>query len=280
MPWGNPVGSHLYRLLESVLAACMKVLRAITGVVFGLWVLFASICGAMVIGTCIALPFCWLPRGKRERYTRTACRLWAKFTLLLMMVRLEVTGDANLGRHDGAIVFANHRSWLDPIVLAATFSAGGLSKRQILYIPFIGMYAYLTGSIFFDRRSLKQRLRARDEVVGLVRSGCRLQVFPEGTRSKTDTVRDKVHLRTARDAWSNDLLVVPCALWGTDRAIPVKERAAWPLQRVRLHICAALRPEDYPDDRAFAHAAWDGVVTHVERLKREDARSGNRTRTP
>ena len=258
----------------------MQILRSIAGVLFGLWVLFASICGAMVIGTCLALPFCWLPRGRRERYTRHACGLWAKFTLMLMSVRLTVTGDAGLQPSDGAIVFANHRSWLDPIVLAAVFSAGGLSKRQILYIPFIGMYAHLTGSIFFDRRSLKQRVRARDEVVELVKAGCRLQVFPEGTRSKTTSVRSKVYLRTARDAWSNGLLVVPCALWGTDRAIPVNERAAWPFQRVSLHISKAMKPEDHPDDRAFANAAWGRVVHHTERLKTEGARSGNRTRTP
>jgi 1-acyl-sn-glycerol-3-phosphate acyltransferase len=102
----------------------------------------------------------------------------------------------------------------------------------------------------------------------MVQSGCRIQVFPEGTRTRDGQLSETVYLRTARDAHARGLPVVPCGVMDTEQALPVPMVGAYPLTTPRLHIGEALRPSDYPDADRFAVACWDAVVRIVGGLER------------
>lgn len=248
----------------------MAQVRRVLGFAFGLWALAASVLSGLLIGTLGVLPFVVLPRGRRERYAMHAAQLWASVVVWpVLLTRVRVSGRWALPRGQGAILFCNHRSWLDPVLLMAITRSNGLSKQEIASLPVIGLYGRLAGAIFFDRRKLEERQRARREVVKLARGGHRIQVFPEGTRSLE--LRRKVYLTTAHDAFAHGLPVVPCAVWGTERTLP-REPAAFPLQRVRLDVGSPLWPADHPDAETFARACWDAVARRVEALREEDAR--------
>lgn len=243
-------------------------MRRTLGFAFGLWALAASILSGLVIGTSGVLPFVVLKRGSRERYTMFAGQLWASIVVWsILFARVRVSGRWTLPSRQGALIFCNHRSWLDPVLLMATTRSNGLSKREIASIPVLGLYGHLAGAVFFDRRSAEDRQRARREVMKLVAGGHRIQVFPEGTRSLE--LRKKVYLTTAYDAYSHGVPVVPCAVWGTERTLP-RRPEAWPLQPVRLDIGEPLWPRDFPDAGTFARACWAEVVRRVEDLRREE----------
>lgn len=245
----------------------MAQLRSVFGFVFGLWALTASILSGLVVGTLGVLPFVVVPRGRRERYTMVAGQLWASVVVwAVLFTRVRVTGHWSLPRGQGAVIFCNHRSWLDPVLLMATTRSNGLSKKEIASIPVLGPYGRLAGAVFFDRRSVEDRQRARREVMKLVGGGHRIQVFPEGTRSLE--LRRKVYLTTAYDAFAHGVPVVPCAVWGTERTLP-REPAAFPFRRVRLDIGEPLWPRDFDRAEAFAQACWADVVRRVERLRDE-----------
>ena len=126
------------------------------GFLYGLCVLIGAVLSGLVIGTVGVLPFAVVPWRRRFRYSMPAARFWARTVLWSLFVRLEVEGEWPLPPGQGALIFCNHRSWLDPLVLMAVLKSNGLSKRQILWLPFIGIYGFLSGAVFFDRTSREE----------------------------------------------------------------------------------------------------------------------------
>lgn len=213
-----------------------------------------------MVGVLFVLPFAVLPRGRRERYTIRGAELWARFVVrVVLLVRPRINGTIDLPPGQGALLLSNHRSWLDPLLLIAYGRSNGLSKREIFWIPIIGVMGHLTGAVFFDRRSRDDRARAREEVARLVRTGHRLQVFPEGTRSKDGTLRKRVFLTLPRDAFHDDIPIVPCAVLHTERVLPVGEAAAYPNQEVEVRFGPTLWPRDYASEEDYAIASWQAV---------------------
>jgi 1-acyl-sn-glycerol-3-phosphate acyltransferase len=244
--------------------------RRVAEVGYGLAVLGLAVLTALVSGTLIALPFGWMRRGPRERVTVLAGAVFGWVVVrVLLLARPVVRGSVELPPGQGALVLCNHRSWLDPMVLLAWTSANGLSKREILYLPVIGFYGWLTGAVYFDRRSKAGRARAREEVLHLLRSGCRVALFPEGTRSRDGRLREKVYLRLVHDCYDEGIPVVPCAVWASERALPVDRAAAVPGQRFYLERGPVHWPAEHESAERFAEACWRGVVERVQALERE-----------
>lgn len=249
----------------------LTVLRAI----YALGALLVAIVGGMVCGTVFALPFIVLPRGRRERHSIRAATVFSAFVLRTVLFhRLEVTGDSGLSADQGALFICNHRSWLDPVVMMGQTRSQGLSKDIIKYIPFIGIYGWLTGAVYFDRRSPRDRQRAREEVCMLLRSGARIHMFPEGTRSRSGELAERVFLTLPKDCFAQGIPVVPCAVWGTENTLPVRGVAAFPFQSSRLHVGRALQPADFHDADAFADACWARVRQHVTELREREGMPG------
>ncbi|MCB9678398.1 MAG: 1-acyl-sn-glycerol-3-phosphate acyltransferase [Alphaproteobacteria bacterium] len=234
---------------------------------FAAWGLFGGVLAGAFFGLGV-VPFWPIPRGRRERYTMTPAAAWARFvTKYVLFARVHTQGELQLADGEGAMLLCNHRSWLDPLLLMGWTRSNGLSKREILFIPVIGLMGWLCGAVYFDRREKDARARARDEVLFLVRNGHRIQVFPEGTRSRDGKLRSKVFLTLVRDAWDAGLPVVPCAVMHTDRSLPVGTFTAHPFADVYLEVGETMHPADHESDEAFAIEAWRRVkalVAHLE----------------
>ena len=243
----------------------------VAAALYGLLAFTCAIVLGFVVGTFGVLPFVVVPRGRREKYTIPAGGFWARLVVAgLLGVRARVDGQPDLAPGEGAVLLCNHRSWLDPLLLLWRAHAIGLSKIEIFWIPFVGLYGWLAGAVFFDRRSAGDRVRARREVMEQVRAGHRVFVFPEGTRSRDGAIGTRVYLTLPMDCHEAGLPVACCAVYGTERALPPGEPAAWPCQEVRLRFGRTLRPADFPDAHAFADACWAEVVGLAEALEREE----------
>ena len=241
---------------------------------FAVLALLVAIPWGFLCGTFGVLPFVVVPRGRRERFTMVAARVWAWVVVhLLLLARPEVRGSPPpSGR--GVLYISNHRSWLDPLLLIAHGRAQGLSKMQIFWIPIIGFYGWLSGAVFFNRKSREQRARARQEVLELVRGGHRIFVFPEGTRTRDGELRSKVFLTIPKDCFEAGVEVLPCAVYGTEATLPPGSPQARPFQPSVIWFGEPLRPADYPDADAFALASWAEVERMVDELRREAGELG------
>lgn len=230
----------------------------VSGFLFGLWVLAGAVLGGLVFGTFGVLPFAVVPRARRFRYTMPVARAWARYVVWLLRVDVEVEGQWPLDDGWGALIFCNHRSWLDPLLLMALFRSNGLSKREILWLPVIGVYGWLSGAVYFDRKDKEQRARARIEVIELARAGHRLQVFPEGTRNTAPGTQERVYLNLAMDAWHAGIPVVPCAIAWSDGVLPPGRWGAWP-GKVAVRVMPPLDPGAFGNSREYAQATWQLV---------------------
>lgn len=128
--------------------------------------LLATLIGVMV-----------LPARARVAWLARGCRA----LLRAAGVRVVVRGDARFVPDGGALVVANHVSWIDVLALQAVQPVRLLAKREIGEWPVIGRVAAGAGTLFVDRAGLSALPATVAEVATALRGGHRVGVFPEGT---------------------------------------------------------------------------------------------------
>jgi 1-acyl-sn-glycerol-3-phosphate acyltransferase len=112
-------------------------------------------------------------------------RFYSKICLLIYRVKIERVRNYRAFKKDrkGLLIISNHSSFLDIFVLSSLFETVFVSKAEVKYYPIVGQIAWLTGVVFFDRASSKERLRVLKAVAGR-HSGRTISVFPQGTTGR------------------------------------------------------------------------------------------------
>ncbi len=105
--------------------------------------------------------------------------LWSAKLLKILGVRL-VSGMPPEFTH-GALLVANHVSWLDVFVILAAKRVHFVSKHEIRSWPIAGWLAWRAGTLFIQRARKADTARINQEMHGLLQDGAWVAVFPEGT---------------------------------------------------------------------------------------------------
>ncbi len=149
---------------------------------------------------------------------------------LIAPVNIVAEGLQLIPRSGPVIIAANHRSYLDSIVLTGVGMRSGrklryLGKKEMFDAPVIGQAMLLLGQIQVNRGTgdhmpLQQAIDAlkRGEAIG---------IFPQGTIPRGEKFYDpQLRGRTgvARLAVATDVPVVPVALWDTEKVWPRSHR--------------------------------------------------------
>lgn len=126
-----------------------------------------------------ALPLALVYRlGGRDGWQAASLR-WSRLLLAAFGVRLRVVGTA--GFPPGALVVANHVSWLDVPALNAVQPTRMVAKREVRTWPLVGRLATAAGSLYVERERLSTLPRAVADIAAALRAGDTVTVFPEGT---------------------------------------------------------------------------------------------------
>lgn len=142
----------------------------------------------LLAGAPLALTTRWASTARRARITA----VWARLLLGALGVGVESrTGFAFFAGSpvrrvvpdggSGTLLVANHVSWLDPLVMAATVPSRLLAKREVGEWPLIRTLARGSGALFIDRDRLRSLPQAVETVAGALRAGDTVVAFPEGT---------------------------------------------------------------------------------------------------
>lgn len=134
-----------------------------------------------------------------------------------LIYRVSVTGLENVPDIGGAVVVANHRSYMDPPLL------GAILRRPVRFMAKSELFRYSLSAWFFrglrafpvnrlgvDRSALR-------EAIATVSSGQLLGIFPEGSRSKDGRLQ-RGHAGAALVAIKTGVPVVPVGILGLDRS--------------------------------------------------------------
>ncbi len=81
------------------------------------------------------------------------------------------------------VIVANHLSYLDIVVLAATTPCVFVSKKEVADWPVFGLLAKMAGTIFVDRARRLAVGDAADHITLALEAGATVVIFPEGTSS-------------------------------------------------------------------------------------------------
>jgi 1-acyl-sn-glycerol-3-phosphate acyltransferase len=106
----------------------------------------------------------------------------------ILGLRLEFEGLELLEASQPVIYVANHQSGLDMSIFGALYPRRTVvvGKKELLYIPFFGLYFKAAGNIVINR---EKRVSAVAGLTGAVSSihdkGVSVWIFPEGTRNRT-----------------------------------------------------------------------------------------------
>lgn len=147
----------------------------------------AAAAGVMLVAAALApvLPLLRAPRRAR------LIRRCARHVLRALGVRVTAHGHlmdrraaaAGGAASCGALVVANHVSWLDIVVLLAAERTRLVAKTEVGQWPVVGRIARYAGTIFVDRSRPRALPAAVEAVRSALAAGEVVVVFPEGTTS-------------------------------------------------------------------------------------------------
>ena len=115
-------------------------------------------------------------------------RGWSRLLVAALGVRIRAVGPPRTipvppatGRGRGALLVANHVSWLDVLLIGAVRPGRMLAKSEVRGWPLFGRLAAGIGTIFIERDRLRALPRTVEQIAAALRRGEHVVVFPEGS---------------------------------------------------------------------------------------------------
>lgn len=120
---------------------------------------------------------------------RTASK-WAKDLLKLAGAKVTVTGAENIPSDRAVLFVSNHQGNFDiPILLGCIDKPKAfIAKIELLKMPILRTWMKQMNCVFMDRDDMRQSLRVMSEAAEYLKQGYSMAVFPEGTRSRGNTM--------------------------------------------------------------------------------------------
>ena len=187
----------------------------------------------------------------RDRIVTREVGKWARFVIRLAGGTVMVHGLENVPRNTPVVFIGNHQSYLDiPILLGfIDVKKAFIAKIELLSIPGLAGWMKLMQCTFLDRKNMRQSVRAIQEAVQTVRDGHPLVIFPEGTRSRGNTVGE-FKAGSFKLALQAGVPIVPFTLDGSWRLF--EEKGKIQNSHVRLTIHPPIPTADLSREEAAA----------------------------
>lgn len=146
------------------------------------------------------------------------------------------------------IAVSNHQSMLDILVIHSLFfHFKWVSKKENLYIPFVGWNMILNRYVVIDRASRKSFLRMMRDCRRHIRKGSSIMIFPEGTRSVDGKIR-AFKEGAFRLAHQMKCPVLPIVLDGTGESLPKKGFVIRKKTPIKIRVLDPIMPSGFEDD--------------------------------
>ncbi|MFN7064988.1 MAG: lysophospholipid acyltransferase family protein [Aquificaceae bacterium] len=150
------------------------------------------------------------------------------------LFRVEVYGLENVPS-GACLVASNHRSHLDPPLLNAVFPEPlrFLAKEELFRMPLLGRLLPHMGALPVKRGSGDREVL--ELVIELMHYGCKVCIFPEGTRARRGEFL-KPKLGVGLLAVKSQRPVLPVYIEGTDRILPRGAKLPKPGYSIKVFI--------------------------------------------
>ena len=198
---------------------------------------------------------------KRVRciFSVVTCAPW----LLCFGIRLAIQNEHLVyapESHARTINIGTHASHIDGLAMMVSYWRNrrfqnppcAVVKREVLFTPFYGVFAYLVGNILVARGSTKAAaIESMDRVAQRTRDGYVIGAFPEGSRRRTRST-GKDHLMTFKKGTFHlveklateevPVTIAPFCLIGSRSAWPAGRLVPVSGSKVLLKFCPHIKP--------------------------------------
>ena len=190
--------------------------------------------------------------------------------LFRLLGHWQVHGRENVPQTGGAVIAANHVSYLDPPAVGSGLKRNCyyMGKKELFRIPIFAPLIRLCGCFPVDRD--KQDKAAVRAAVNLLKEGNLLAIFPEGGRSPDGTLQE-AGIGAALIANRAGVPIVPAVVRGTYEALPTG--AKW-LRRADVSVTyGEPMPSTSPDgkkaNKERLQEITDRLMAEIGRLQAE-----------
>jgi 1-acyl-sn-glycerol-3-phosphate acyltransferase len=150
------------------------------------------------------------PRVSHAR-RRRLLRWWSAKLLRILNVSPLVQGPPPGADEHGAMIAANHVSWLDIFLISSVRPTCFIAKSEVLEWGMVGWIAEHAGTLFVRRDQWRDATRVNAVVHAALAEGHCVGLFPEGVTTEGDVLL-KFHSALFQPAVANDAHVHPAAI--------------------------------------------------------------------
>ncbi|MGE4288228.1 MAG: lysophospholipid acyltransferase family protein [Salinivirgaceae bacterium] len=155
---------------------------------------------------------CFYLSRNRLKTSERLVKQWAKTALKIISVKIDFSGKLPLVP---VIIMANHRSYLDVMLILSMHPAAIVGKKELSRWPVIGQAVKVARMILVDRSNAQSLMHTMAQIGKEVKSGNSVIVFPEGT-TYTGPLTGNFKGGTFAVAVQQQVPVLPCAIHFTD----------------------------------------------------------------
>src|SRR5947209_5162912 len=189
--------------------------------------------------------------------------------LFAILLNVRILGRKNLPAKGPFIVASNHVSWTDVPLIPAylPYKVVSMAKEEAFHGNIGWIVRFMSAFPVKRGEGDRQSIRAAGEQL---KKGKVFFIFPEGTRSKTQTMA-KGHAGLGMIALRSGVPVVPVAIWGSEHA----------LKKFRPHVTISfgepitLTPKGKKLTREDIEDATDQVMRRIASMMQPDYRGGD-----
>jgi len=149
----------------------------------------------------------------------------------------EVVGLENIPKDSAVLFVSNHQGHLDYAVFLGYIDKpkGYVSMHKAKNAPIVGKWMLDMDCIFLNRDNIRQAMTTINQGIELLKSGWPLVVFPEGRRSKGNTIA-AFKAGSLKLATKSKVPIIPVTLDGTYKIIEANNGWVVPAHvRVTIH---------------------------------------------
>lgn len=218
----------------------------------------------------------YIPYNLQDRIRKTTY-LWRWLSIQLLRYACEVKVDIREDHRSPefrttppfGLYVANHQSYIDIPLIFSAYQIPPIMKKEVLYIPFVGLMGWIAGAMAVSRSSQGSRKRVfiqtRDRIL---KDRIGVQVYPEGTRSKIARPKtfEEVKKTLLTFAWNEKIPVIPNSIYGT-RGVLSKNGFIRPGRHVGIIVHKEILPENFRNAEDFARACWTKVIEGYDQME-------------
>jgi len=189
---------------------------------------------------------------------------------------MRVEGREKIDPSQVYVAVSNHQSMLDILVIHSLFfHFKWVSKRENLYIPFVGWNMILNRYVVLDRASRKSFLRMMRDCRHHIEKGSSIMIFPEGTRS-TDGNLGKFKDGAFRLAHQMKCPLLPIVLDGTGESLPKRGFVIYKKTPIRVRVLDPVMPGEFEnsDPRELSNRVRDIMESALADLRQQKEIAG------